>query len=388
MQKGWMAVLFGSLVIWLVGCGLVGSQQENETVAALPLKGGALVATLPAPAPSPLPAPAVQVIEAAGNHPAPVPPPAALALPDRDQLATATPVPTATPTATPLPTFTPPALPGTSPDEHYWLRRPVPEGGVVWTDKIYPYGSTRGGTLRPHSGVEFMVPAGTPVLAAASGVVIVAGDDRSEQYGEFNDFYGLLVVIEHDVLYNGRPLFTLYGHLSELFVVPGQRVEALAPIGRVGGTGVADGPHLHFEVRVGSNDYGSTRNPVLWIYPFKDHGTIAGRVQLADGRLLAEVPVSVARIDAPSGYRGTTSYAVGPQNADDLWQENFALDDIPAGYYLVTAMVDGRRFSAETWVYPYRTSLVEIVVRHVPPTAAPELTPEEPAADPAVEETE
>ncbi|MCA9928967.1 MAG: hypothetical protein KC419_10835, partial [Anaerolineales bacterium] len=67
--------------------------------------------------------------------------------------------PTAVPTATntPQPTFTPPALPFTSNEEHYWFRRPIPEGGTVWTDKVYPYGSTKGGTLRPHHGVEFYV---------------------------------------------------------------------------------------------------------------------------------------------------------------------------------------------------------------------------------------
>jgi murein DD-endopeptidase MepM/ murein hydrolase activator NlpD len=82
---------------------------------------------------------------------------------------------------------------------------PCPRGGVVWTDKVYPYGGTRGGTLRPHHGVEFMVPNGTPMLAAASGTVVVAGNDSVEVYGPQTGFYGNLVVIELDSRYQGQP---------------------------------------------------------------------------------------------------------------------------------------------------------------------------------------
>ena len=74
-------------------------------------------------------------------------------------------------TNTPAPTFTPPSLPFTSAEEHFWFRRPVPEGTAVWTDKEYPYGSTKGGQLRTHHGVEFNVDYNTPILAAAAGTV-------------------------------------------------------------------------------------------------------------------------------------------------------------------------------------------------------------------------
>ena len=54
--------------------------------------------------------------------------------------------PTTSPPSSPQPTFTAPALAQTQPWDHYWLRRPIPEGGTVWTDKAYPYGSNRSGT--------------------------------------------------------------------------------------------------------------------------------------------------------------------------------------------------------------------------------------------------
>ncbi|MCA9973449.1 MAG: M23 family metallopeptidase, partial [Anaerolineales bacterium] len=269
----------------------------------------------------------------------------------------------ATETMTPPPTYTPPALPFTSNDDHYWLQRPIPEGGTVWTDKSYSYVSTRGGSLSPHHGVEFYVPTGTQVLAAASGTVIVAGSDADVAYGPQTNFYGNLVVIQLDSTLDGRPVFNLYGHLSQVQVSEGQQVAALDPIALSGATGVADGPHLHFEVRVGQNSYDSTRNPLLWLYPFPDYGTVAGRIIRPNGSLVEEAPISLRRIDAPSRYLAATSYAGTTVNPDDQWQENFALDDVPAGYYEITIGSGKTKVTQELWVFPYRTSFVEIEIR-------------------------
>jgi murein DD-endopeptidase MepM/ murein hydrolase activator NlpD len=141
---------------------------------------------------------------------------------------------------------------------------------------VYSYGSTRRGTLRPHHGVEFYVPTGTDVIAAADGTVRVAGNDAVFNYGPANNFYGNLVIIEHDARWDNQPVYTLYAHLSEILVSEGQRVLVQQLIGKSGATGVADGPHLHFEVRVGENSYAQTRNPLLWLYPFPDRGVAAG----------------------------------------------------------------------------------------------------------------
>jgi murein DD-endopeptidase MepM/ murein hydrolase activator NlpD len=268
--------------------------------------------------------------------------------------------PSQTPSPTPLPTFTPPALPLTSAEEHYWLRRPVADGGVVWTDKSYPYGHTRGGDLRAHHGVEFNVPSGTEILAAASGTVIVAGDDADTAFGPFPDFYGNLIVIELDSRLNGQPVFNLYGHLSETLVTDGQRVGAQEPIALSGSSGVADGPHLHFEVRLGENSYAHTRNPLLWLYPFTDRGTVAGRVVWPNGELVHEAPIRLRRVDAPSRYAVTTTYAAEGVNQDSSWRENFALDDVEAGFYEVAVEAGDVKFSQTIWVFPYRTNFVEI----------------------------
>lgn len=267
-----------------------------------------------------------------------------------------------TETPAPQPTFTPPALPNTGSNEHYWLHRPIPAGGTVWTDKVYPYGSTRGGTLRTHHGVEFYVPTGTPVLAAASGTVRVAGNDSTFAQGPETAFYGNVVVIELDSQLNGQPVYTLYGHLSEIYVNEGQQVAAEEAIALSGASGIADGPHLHFEVRVGQNSYTTTRNPSLWLNPFPEHGTVAGVVRWPDGSLVRQALVTLDRLDAPSKYAGTTTYADDAVHGDDVWQENFAIDDVVAGQYVVIVHSGDKKHKAELWVYPRRTSFVEITL--------------------------
>jgi murein DD-endopeptidase MepM/ murein hydrolase activator NlpD len=91
------------------------------------------------------------------------------------------------------------------------------------------------GDRRFHAGTDIGAAMGTPVLAAQSGQVEIA---------DWVGGYGLTVVLNHS---NAQQ--TLYGHMSEIFVQPGQSVEKGTVIGRVGSTGNSTGPHLHFEVR-------------------------------------------------------------------------------------------------------------------------------------------
>ena len=89
---------------------------------------------------------------------------------------------------------------------------------------------------RHHHGVDLAAPEGSTIVAAAGGVVRSVGERGA---------YGQAVEIDH-----GGGITTLYAHASELLVAAGERVSKGQPIAKVGQTGRATGPHLHFELRV------------------------------------------------------------------------------------------------------------------------------------------
>ncbi|MEU6195807.1 LysM peptidoglycan-binding domain-containing M23 family metallopeptidase [Streptomyces sp. NPDC047061] len=101
-----------------------------------------------------------------------------------------------------------------------------------------------------HTGVDFVVPTGTPVKAVGTGTVVTAGWGGS---------YGNQVVVR---LADGY--YAQYGHLSALSVSVGQTVTAGQQIGLSGATGNVTGPHLHFEIRT-TPDYGSDVDPVAYL---------------------------------------------------------------------------------------------------------------------------
>ncbi len=282
---------------------------------------------------------------------------------------TSTPIASATPTNpaddpnnTPVPTWTPPPPdPSVQIADHYMLRRPIADGGANWVARTYAYGSNTGG-LQVHHGVDMENPSGTPILAAADGTVFYAGSDASALFGPTNNYYGNLVVIQHGFTTpEGQPVYTLYGHMSQVDVQAGQSVKQGDRIGLVGGTGVAFGPHLHFEVRVGDpNGFGATRNPELWIYPYRGYGTLAGRVTDANGTVLYSAPLQVKSVDFT---RYPMTYADTTINPDPAFSENFVLGDLPANYYEVSVTENGRvRFRKLIFVYPNRTTWINIIL--------------------------
>lgn len=227
--------------------------------------------------------------------------------------------------------------------------------------RFYPYGTTAGGRYFLHHGVDLGNPSGTPVLAVASGTVIVAGSDQVEVYGLKPDFYGQLVVVQLDRELHGQPVFVLYGHLSRIMADVGQQVTAGDVLGEVGMTGVAIGPHLHFEVRVGDNTYADTRNPELWLKPLPGHGTIAGQLLDAQGNPIPEAIINFHRAEEPDRrWRETWTYAGDTVNADEEWGENFVMGDVPAGSYVLKTRIDGRLYTKDIEVEAGRTSLVTL----------------------------
>ena len=101
----------------------------------------------------------------------------------------------------------------------------------------YPFEPPAFGLPHFHTGVDLAGPMGTPIYAAAAGIVAAATPGTVG--------YGNHVIIAHD----GHAL-TLYGHLEVMLVKPGQVVRQGQPIALMGSTGNSTGPHLHFELRV------------------------------------------------------------------------------------------------------------------------------------------
>jgi len=129
------------------------------------------------------------------------------------------------------------------------LDRPV-SGGRLSS----PFGLRRffnGEPRNPHSGLDFAVPAGTPVAAPAAGRVVLVGDYF---------FNGKTVFIDH-----GQGFISMFCHLSAIGVKVGDEVARGAVVGKVGATGRATGPHLHWNVSLNSVRV----DPAIFIGAFK-----------------------------------------------------------------------------------------------------------------------
>ena len=128
-----------------------------------------------------------------------------------------------------------PELPSLSAPDMYLPNSPTQFEGYIWPAKgvlTSGYGRRWG---RMHRGIDIAAPVGTPILAAAPGVVVTAGWNSGG--------YGNLVEIQHP---DGS--LTLYAHNSRILVRRGQDVQQGEQISEMGSTGYSTGPHLHFEV--------------------------------------------------------------------------------------------------------------------------------------------
>ncbi len=257
---------------------------------------------------------------------------------------------------------------------HFLFQRPIALPDTDTVDPTYRYGSTQTGTRQPHHGVEFYNASGTPVLAAAEGAVVYAGDDKQTLLSPWPNFYGNLIVIEHHFDSIAPPVFTLYAHLSKIDVSAGQTVAVGEKIGEVGASGAAIGSHLHFEVRLGENNYASNRNPVLWLRPLSGedgnpYGLIAGRFVDSQGNPIYYTSLNIQYfpdLNAPQAAAYTVeTYASEkqPVRGDDQWQENFALSDLPAGNYRISYLWLGVLYERWVEVQPGKVTLATFIIQ-------------------------
>jgi murein DD-endopeptidase MepM/ murein hydrolase activator NlpD len=117
-----------------------------------------------------------------------------------------------------------------------------------------------------HEGIDFIADSGTPVVAAAGGIVQFAG---------YHPQYGHLVEVDH-----GNDLVTRYAHLSKMLVEEGAIVHRGRKIGEVGSSGRSTGPHLHFEVRY----KGAAQNPARFLLASKPAKSPRARREVASAQ--------------------------------------------------------------------------------------------------------
>lgn len=123
-----------------------------------------------------------------------------------------------------------------APSEGYFPQTPQSVMGYIWpTYGIVTSGFGQRLSGKIHTGIDIAGPIGTPIVAAASGVVVFAGWST--------EGYGNLVTIRHP---DGS--LSLYGHNDRILVRQGQQVELGQQIAQMGTTGNSSGPHLHFEI--------------------------------------------------------------------------------------------------------------------------------------------
>lgn len=187
-----------------------------------------------------------------------------------------------------------------------------------------PYGRYKK-SGKPHHGIDWGVPTGTPVRASRSGKVVVAGWSTT----------GFGNHIRIDI---GNGVIEIYGHLSQLNVRVGQTVRAGDVIGKSGSTGNSTGPHLHFEVRKG----GTAVDPASYLKGADNPPPVSGDAgadtsvgstgragnSLASARSMTAAPWGVNEGEILSGAMGTL---LGSMQAGAKGEGDSGQADAPAG---------------------------------------------------------
>jgi len=250
--------------------------------------------------------------------------------------------------------------PAAEASSHLWLERPFVPPDNELASPYYPFGSDGRGHYLIHHGADIANPMGTPIINVAPGRVVFAGTDITRTIGLWPNFYGEAVVVQLDANYADRSVFVLYGHLSRVLVTEGQQINTGDVIGLVGMTGIALGPHLHLEVRLGENSYDWTQNPDLWLAPLPGQGILAGRLVDEDGRIWDRAHLLLYRTSPKrqlvrEAFTYIDFWNIRP---DPMFAETFVLADLPAGEYRLETMINGKYYTKDVQVKAGETNYV------------------------------
>lgn len=190
-----------------------------------------------------------------------------------------------------------------------------------------------------HRGIDISIDHDT-VYAAVDGVIDFVGYDPNNAGGYEPAGCGNYIFIKS--VWDNKDLYLLYCHLSKPLVEFNQQVTVGEPVAISGNTGNSTGPHLHFEIRLGSRSFSasrSRRNPELWV-AMEGMGAVYGYVPGAPNSTRVDIfPDPKPRPPYTNyGYSLTYNFADPYIGSDDIYHENYAIGDVKPGVYTITAL--------------------------------------------------
>lgn len=223
--------------------------------------------------------------------------------------------------------------------QNFRLSRPVKDN--IQANGSYLYGEPNiSNPNYAHLGIDYAIRYDT-VYSASDGVVYFVGYNPNDTINGYEPGgAGNYIIVQS--IWNNKNLFLLYMHLQKPLVSQSQNVLRGQPLAISGNTGNSTGPHLHFELRLGSVSYStprSRRNPELWC-AINGMGAIYGKVPNASN----STRVDIYPDPKPRPPYTTFSYALTYNfndpyiGSDDLYQENYAIGDVKPGIYTITAL--------------------------------------------------
>lgn len=223
--------------------------------------------------------------------------------------------------------------------QQFRLVRPVPDN--IQTNGSYLYGEPNfQNPSLAHTGIDISIAYDT-VRSASDGIVYFSAYNPSDPIGGYEPAgAGNYIIIKSR--WTNKDIYLNYFHLTKPLKNTGDSVFVNMPIAISGNTGNSTGPHLHFEIRQGTQTYSAPRtrrNPELWV-AISGMGAIYGRVPNAAN----STRVDISPDPKPRPPYTTFSYALTYNfndpaiQSDDIYQENYAIGDVKPATYVITAL--------------------------------------------------
>lgn len=250
-----------------------------------------------------------------------------------------------------------------TPHDHFLLSRPISDETLTWRTADYRYGYLIKEDGSVHGGLDIPAPERTPVLAAGDGTVVFSGYGLLYGEGARNDPYGIVVMIRHDMEFDGSVIYTVYAHLDQALVKVNNVIKTGQKLGGVGMTGSTSGPHLHFEVRVKDENGMILQNPELWMVPPLEYGVLAGRIINNFGSYLSNWNIRLTSLDTRNVWQIRTydDSIINESQHDIFYQENFVLNDLPAGSYELFTYYNAVAYKYEFKLVPGAVNFIDFL---------------------------